>query len=194
MLRLRREGVKCRRELFGPVTVSYILQNPIYYGNSVVNKHEYEGNRRTGKIKPESDHIGVEVSALISKIEWDKIQAKREFNKVKGKRISFAKDHFLRDSLVCAVCGGPVKPYTNGNTRKDGSVPRFYACLYHKITSKRLEVLGRRRCWLPTIKAEEIEDMVWSEIIQTLSVGGFGRLGEYRPSKIRGAYRCRKVR
>ncbi|MFZ5451849.1 MAG: recombinase family protein [Thermodesulfobacteriota bacterium] len=183
-LGLKREGVKCKKSFFSPVAISYILKNPAYYGNYVVNRHKYEGNRRTGEMKPPTEHISFQIPALISKTEWDRIQAKRGFNKAKGKRTSFGKDHWLRDVLVCKDCGGPVKPYTNGFIRKDGTSTRYYACLYHKITSKRLEAYNRRRCLLPIIKAGELEDMVWSDIIQTLTFGGFEMLGQYHPSKL----------
>jgi DNA invertase Pin-like site-specific DNA recombinase len=183
-LRLKREGVKCKKSFFSQVSVSYILKNPAYYGNYIVNRHEYDGNRRTGKMKPGDEHITIEIPALISKTEWDKIQAKRAFNTQKSKRISQARDHWLRDLLVCEECGGPVKPYTVGRVRKDGTTPRYYACLYHKVTAKRLENYNRGRCWLPTIKAEEIEGMIWDDIVNTLTYGGFDYGGVHYPSRM----------
>ena len=109
-LRLKREGVKCKKSFFSQVSVSYILKNPAYYGNYIVNRHEYDGNRRTGKMKPGDEHITIEIPALISKTEWDKIQAKRAFNTQKSKRISQARDHWLRDLLVCEEWAGRSSP------------------------------------------------------------------------------------
>ena len=76
----------------------------------IVNRHEYDGNRRTGKMKPGDEHITIEIPALISKTEWDKIQAKRAFNTQKSKRISQARDHWLRDLLVCEEWAGRSSP------------------------------------------------------------------------------------
>jgi DNA invertase Pin-like site-specific DNA recombinase len=192
-LALKHEGIKCKRAYFSQVAISYILKNPVYYGNYVVNRHQYDGNRRvyegdkrkrTPKLKPMEEQITIDVPALISKTEWDKIQAKREFNTKKSKRISQAADHWLRDLLVCQECGGPIKPHSVGRVRKDGTYPRYYGCLYHSVTAKRLEIYGRERCKLPLIKAEDIEAQVWYKLISTLTFGGFELGGEYRAPRL----------
>jgi site-specific DNA recombinase len=181
-VRLKREGVRCKSRPFSQAAVSYIFKNPIYYGEWTVNRHSYDGNKRTGKIKPEDEHITIKAPALISKTMWDKIKAKREFNRIKGKRLTQSRDHWLRDLLVCELCGGPVKPHTNIN-KKSGSKYRYYSCNYRRISAKGLENLGRRRCFLPTIKAEEIEEQIWEDIVNTLTYGGF-TIGHYHPSKL----------
>jgi site-specific DNA recombinase len=184
-LRLKEEVIKLRGRKFPATqTIAYMLKNPAYYGYAVLNRHEYEGDRRTGKMKPASQHITFPMPALIPKTKWDEIQAKREFNKAKSKRTSLAQDYFLRDLLICDECGGKILAITHSRPRKDTSLPRYYGCYHHKTTSKRLEAAGRTRCRLPLINAEKIEDMVWSDIIQTLTLGGFEILGEYQPSKL----------
>jgi DNA invertase Pin-like site-specific DNA recombinase len=184
-LRLKEEGIKFRGLKFPATqTIAYMLNNPAYYGNYVLNKHEYVGDRRTGKMKPASQHITFPIPALISKTKWDEIQAKRAFNKAKSKRTSLAQEYFLRDLLTCDECGGKIVAVTHSRPRADNSLPRYYGCYHHKTSSKRLEASGRTRCKLPLINAEKIEDMVWSEIIQILTFGGFQVGGEYKPSKL----------
>ena len=59
-------------------------------------------------MKPEAEHITIEVPALISKTKWDEIQKKRTFNKSKAKRVTVALDYFLRDLLGCGECGSKI--------------------------------------------------------------------------------------
>ena len=186
-LRLKDEGVKFRgRKYPATQTIAYVLKNPVYYGNFVVNRHEYAGDRRTGKMKPETEHITIEAPALISKTKWDEIQKKRTFNKTKAKRVTLAQDYFLRDLLVCGECGGRILSITHSRARKDESLPRYYGCYHHQETSKRLEASGRTRCRLPLINADEIEAMVWDDMVNLLTYGGFEALGQYHPSKLEG--------
>jgi hypothetical protein len=184
-LRLKEEGIKLRGRKFPATqTIAYMLRNPSYYGHAVLNRHEYKGDRRTGKMKPASQHITFPMPALISKTEWDLIQEKRQFNKAKAKRVSLAQDYFLRDLLVCDECGGKLIALTHSRPRKDNSLLRYYTCYHHQTTAKRLEASGRTRCRLPLINAEQIEGMVWSNIVQTLTFGGFEMLDRYHPSKL----------
>jgi len=184
-LRLKDKGIKLRGRKFPATqTISYILKNPAYYGHYIVNRHEFEGDRRTGKMKPASQYIQFPIPALISKTKWDEIQKKREFNRAKAKRVSISKDFWLRDLLICKECGGKIIAYPHSRPRKDGSLPRYYGCYAHKTTSKRLEATGRRRCKLPLINAEQVENRVWYDLVETLTFGGFGHDGDYQPSKM----------
>jgi site-specific DNA recombinase len=191
-IKLKEEGIICKRAPFSNVTIQYILNNPAYYGNYILNQYQYEGNRRKkdynneGKkktilMKPFSEHIPFNIPPLISKSEWDKVQEKRKFNIVKGKRISIARDYWLRDLLVCAECGATIKPH-HGSTRKNGTFPRYYSCSWASTSKKGLKAAGKSKCKLPIIKAEEIESQVWGSLINKLSFGGFELRGDYCPS------------
>jgi len=199
-IKLKEEGIICKRAPFSNVTIQYILNNTAYYGNYIVNQYQYEGNRRKkdyndeGKkktilMKPSSEHIPFNIPPLISKSEWDKIQEKRKFNIVKGKRISIARDYWLRDLLVCAECGATIKPH-HGSTRKNGTFPRYYSCSWASTSKKGLKAAGKSKCKLPTIKAEEIESGVWSSLINKLSFGGFELGGDYCPSYLERILEC----
>jgi site-specific DNA recombinase len=182
-LRLKQEGIKLKgRKYPATQTIAYILKNPVYYGHYVVNRHEYKGDRRTGKKKPDSQHIDYPMPAIVSKTLWDKIQEKRTFNKTKSKRVSVAQDYFLRDVMECGECGGKIMAVTYSRPRADGSLPRYYGCWNHKATQKRLDATGRKRCKLPLIPADQIEQEIYYEIVQTLTLGGFHLGDKYAAS------------
>ncbi len=184
-LRLKSEGVKLRGKKYpANQTISYILKNPVYYGHCVVNQHEYDNVRRTGKMKPVSEHITVTLPPLISKTKWDEIQRKRLFNKSKAKRVTISDSYWLRDILICDECGSKIYAISNNRTREDGTIPRYYGCFLHKATTKRLESMGKTRCLLPVINADMLEDLVWNHIMQNLTFGGFHLKGQYVPSEL----------
>jgi DNA invertase Pin-like site-specific DNA recombinase len=183
-IRLMEEGVRCKRAMFKDATLQYILKNPAYYGNYIANQYQYEGNKRTKELKPAQEHISFPFPPLISKVKWDAIQAKVESNKVKGKRITASRDYWLRDLLVCGECGAVIKP-SHGSYRKDGTFPRYYTCYWSQASEKELRMHKKaRRCRIPYIKAEELEEAVWFDVIKHLSFGGFEILGEYYTSKL----------
>lgn len=167
---LKGEGAKCGKKPWSSATISYALKNPIYYGHYVVNQTKYEGKRRTKEKKPASEHVNLKIEhPIISKTRWDQIQEKTAFNKSKGKHITISEDYFLRDALVCGECGGAVKP-RHGSKRKDESRPRYYSCFWRGTSERELEGKGRKRCTLPYLNAEEIEEHVWYYLITYLTL------------------------
>ena len=170
-LKLKNNGIKGKCANWSSTTISYILKNPAYYGNYVVNQYVYEdgvrgvGSKRTKQRKPSSEHIVYKIPPLISKIQWDRIQKQIEFNKRKSKRSNRTSHLFLRDILICRRCGGRVKPRV-GNVRKDGTELYYYACYWARTSKKNLIASGRKKkCSLPYIKVKHIENAVWSDIL-----------------------------
>ncbi len=101
-IKLSDEGVKCKAKPFNTATLSYCFKNPAYYGNYVLNKYKYDGSQRLKELKPADQHINFKIPAIITKIKWDKIQARTTFNKTKGKRVPAARPYWLRDLLECS--------------------------------------------------------------------------------------------
>lgn len=170
-IKLKKEGIKSKRAHWSSTTISYTLKNSAYYGKYVVNQYIYEdgatgaGTKRTKKRKPDSEHIIFDITPLISKNRWDQIQKQTNFNKLKSKRSNRTDDLILRDVLICGRCGGRVKPKI-GNTRKDGTAPRYYACYWASTSKKNLNASGRNnKCSLPYIKYKEIDSDVWANIV-----------------------------
>ena len=186
-IKLKEEGIVCKKKPFTSPTISYMFKNPAYYGNYILNKHKHEtaGGRKfkrdeDGKIlkengksiklmKPESEWIRFEIPAFISKQKWDQIQQKTQFNKSKGKRTFQSNDYWLRDILKCGECGGVVKPH-HGSKRKDGTFPRYYSCYWSFCAPKVLKTCNREKCHLPLIKAEDLEKKIWVRVMMHLSI------------------------
>ena len=185
VIKLRGEGIKCKRSWFSNSTISYMLKNPAYYGHYYLNQYVYDGSRRTGTKKPDDEIIPFKIQPLISKNEWDKIQQKTEFNKVKGKNITISEDYWLRDILECGECGAKIKPH-HGNKRKDGSLSRYYACYWSQTSKKGLDSNNKKRCSLPHIKAEQLEELIWSKMIESFSSIGMKR--KPKPSYFESLY------
>lgn len=72
-LKLKDEGILCKKKPFSSMAISYLLKNTVYYGHYVVNRYKYEYNPKTGnyirtkELKPESEWVNYEIPAIISK-------------------------------------------------------------------------------------------------------------------------------
>lgn len=173
-IKLKDDGILCSKRPFASITVSYVFKNPAYYGHYPLNKHTYKLDPETGRynrtkiFKPESEHISFPIPKIIEKSEWDKLQEKTLFNKIKSKRSEASTLYWLRDLLVCGECGSIVKPH-HGKLRKNGTFPRYYTCYWSSASPKTLELSNRaKKCPMPYLKAEDLENKVWFKIIQPL--------------------------
>ncbi len=174
-LKLKDEGILCKKKPFSSITISYMLKNPVYYGHYVVNRYKYEYNPKTGKyrrtkeLKPESAWVNYEIPAIISKQQWDRIQNRTKRNKIKSKRAAYSSEsYWLKNVLLCGVCGGKISHH-HGTKRKDGTYPRYYSCYWSTASPQILELSGKeKKCSLPTIKARQIENRIWLSIIYFL--------------------------
>ena len=167
-IKLRNEGIKCKRAYFTNSTISYMLKNPAYYGHYILNQWKYKDNKRQNECKSGKEYISFPIPELIDKLTWDRIQDKTLFNKVKSKRITAARDYWLRDILQCRECGSAIKPH-HGSYRKDGTFPRYYSCYWASTSKKNLISARKDRCVLPTIKADALEALIWDIIVGKLS-------------------------
>ena len=172
-IKLNKRGLRGRhRHKWAKATISGMLQNRAYINEHYVNKHEYEGKKKTGKIKPESEWIHFPLEPLLDHATFDKLQQISEFNKVKSKRAGKATvERWLRDVLICGECGGRVKPH-RGSKRKDGTYPEYYACYWSATSAKKRALEGRGKCRLPHIKAHELEDIIWDRLMRNLNLTG----------------------
>lgn len=168
-IRLKEDGIISKKAPFSSSTLSYILKNSIYYGHYVVNQHKYIDGTRMKQKKDASEHISFPIAPLISRTQWQQIQERTEFNKFKGKRITIASNHWLRDMVFCGECGGRIKP-RYGNKRKDGSAPAYYCCYWSQTSKKDLKARGKEKCLLPHIPTEKLEKQIWDRILFHLTI------------------------
>ena len=168
-IKLREQGVKAKKAPFSPTTIGGVLKNLAYTGKYVVNRG-----------KSMEEEITVELPALISRVDWERIQAKLAGNKIKTKRTVFP-EFWLRNVLICGECGAVIRPKVTG--KKLTSV-HYYACYWHNASTPFLKAHGRKKCNLPFIPTKDIEDRVMYALLNFLTFGSFTLAGEYVPCEV----------
>jgi hypothetical protein len=98
----------------------------------------------------------------------DRLQAKRQHNKIKAKRVLPTEPLFLQNFLVCGECGSSIKPAYGRRLRKNGTHQETYRCYWKVTTNHRLKLAQRNRCELPIIQAHDIEESVFTQILHDL--------------------------
>jgi site-specific DNA recombinase len=171
---LRREGIKAKLAPFSSPVVGNLLKNPVYYsGRLLRNTHKFAGNRKLKDLKPADQHFEISLPPLIEKSTWDRVQERIAFNKVKTKRTANP-NFWLRNLLVCGECGGTIKPKSIRG-RFD-----YYTCYWADAGKKILEAAGKKRkCPLPNIPAQDLQDVVEHHLLHYLTFGGFTIGGKY---------------
>lgn len=158
----RLDGKKAEKQ-FSPYwcakTVSWILSNQTYIGNTVQHKttsvsyknHKVISIPESGQIIKQNAH-----EAIVSRELWDKVQT---INKSlsKGKKDKSNKVHALSGLLVCPDCGKKLKIKTSRNGQT-----YFYCRTYID--------LGKKYCTAHSIAERDIENIVIRDI-QSLSDG-----------------------
>ncbi len=158
----RLDGKKADRQIspcWCAKTVSWILSNQTYIGNTVQHKttsvsyknHKIINIPESGQIIKENAH-----EAIISRELWDKVQA---INKSvsRGKKDKSNKVHALSGLLVCPDCGKKLKIKSTRNGQA-----YFYCRTYID--------LGKKYCASHSIAERDIESIVKRDI-QSLSNG-----------------------
>jgi site-specific DNA recombinase len=173
--RLNKDGIAYQRNSWVGSTISYMMKNPCYYGNYIVNQKFYvdsnsgAGTKKSKVSKPISENINFPIPAIITKSEWDKIQETSKFRKVKTKRSGeHTAKFFLRDVLVCERCGAKLSAKL-GKVRKDGTSERYYYCYWSHSESRSMQD-GRHKCSLPVLKAEDLEQSIWYDIVGMFAI------------------------
>jgi site-specific DNA recombinase len=143
---------------FGVATVHGILTNPVYVGEWTFNKIE----ARTGAVKPVSEHIRIEVPALIKREEFEAVAATL---KAHNPRVTPAREVtgpiLLTGLATCAHCGAAMTLRTG--TSKSGKVHRYYSC----STKSRQGEVGCQGRSIPMHKLDElVTDHLAGELLQ----------------------------
>lgn len=151
--RLNERGYRTRRNArFGVGTLHKILTNTIYVGQWVFNRSE----SKSGRQKPVSEHIAIEVPAIIERAEFDAVQAtlKSRDPRVTPPRV-VSGPILLTGLAVCATCNGSMVLRTG--TSKTGTVHRYYSC----STCSRQ---GKTACKGRSIPMDRLDTMVVDEL------------------------------
>jgi DNA invertase Pin-like site-specific DNA recombinase len=121
---LNAKGYRTKRNArFGVGTLHKILTNTVYAGKWVFNRRQ----SKTGRVKPVDEHITIDVPAIISREEFDAVQAtlKSRNPRVTPPRV-VSGPILLTGLAVCASCYGSMVLRTG--TSKSGTVHRYYSC------------------------------------------------------------------
>ncbi len=146
---LNERGYRTRRgALFGVASVHKLLVNPIYAGTWIFNKR----SSRTGRVKPENEHITVDVPPIIGRDAFDAVAAalKARDPRVTAPRVTTG-PILLTGLATCATCEGAMTLRTG--TSKSGTVYKYYNC----STCARM---GKTACKGRSIPMEKLDTLV----------------------------------
>ena len=141
---------------FGTGSVHHILTNRTYVGEYVFNRGEW----KTGRRKPESEHITIPVPAIVDLSEFDTV---RETLFQRSPRVTpprIVTGPILLTGLVfCSRCGAGMTLRTG--TSRNGTVHRYYSC------STNLRV-GKTGCTGRSIRMDSLDEIVVSHLTDKL--------------------------
>jgi site-specific DNA recombinase len=158
-------------------TLHGLLANPIYTGTAYFNRYTYrpphkprrpqspratEASCRTPR--PREEWIGVSVPVLIDDDTYQRAQTQLARNSQLSFRHNTHHSYLFRCLLRCGLCG------LNMFGRTCSTTATLPALRYYNCKGKDLLGSGRpHRCPQRTIKAEELEAVVWDHIVELLS-------------------------
>ncbi len=155
-------------------SISQILRQPAYTGTFYYNRHSYisrqaqapkqtPGYRPLVQLRPQSEWIGVAVSAIVDPETWTRSQALHEVNSRFSPRHVRAERYLLRYLVRCGECGQTRVAMATGNPKY--RVHHYYACRYPLPMHLRPE---HKRCRQPASRVDELDQAVWDEVARHL--------------------------
>ncbi len=165
---LNREGVPTPRnsKFWQSQTVRMILNNEIYIGNLVINRHGHRSYKdKTNIVKPESEWIRHEGTheAIISRDVWDKVQRLNTEVKNQFRELQHHADALFRGKVVCAGCGATMQYNRSVKHYKSGThIYVMYSCSTHQHS-------GRSVCSSHAISELALQTILLNEIREQTS-------------------------
>jgi site-specific DNA recombinase len=158
-------------------TLHHLLADPVYTGTAYFNRYLYRKPRRPYRphsphsveasckvLRPREEWIGVSVPVLIDEDTYQRAQSQLARNSHLSFRHNTHHSYLLRCLLKCGLCGLNMFGRTYAATTT-APAHRYYNC-----KGKDLIGSGRtERCPQRTVKAEELEAVVWNHIEALLS-------------------------
>ena len=141
---------------WGVGQVHHILTNPVYAGRRRFNLMEY----RTGRKKPESEHVYSDAPAILEASVFDRVQ---QMLKTRNPRVSAPRivtgPILLTGLAHCAVCGGAMTLRTG--TSRTGEVYRYYTC---SVQARK----GKSGCKGRSIRMDKLDILVTRHLADRL--------------------------
>lgn len=140
-------------------SVAYLLTNETYIGIWHYGKRRKEKvNGKWVTIKNDTTQA-IEVKPIISLMEWQAVQNRRQKNKEDSRR-NTKYEYLFSKRITCGCCG--YKIGSAGRTRENGKEYRFYMC------PSRIRDYTRT-CDLPYFSASAVDAYVWEWIEEVLA-------------------------
>ncbi len=141
---------------WGVGQIHHILTNPVYAGRRRFNHMEY----RSGRKKPESEHVYSEAPAILEPSIFDRVQAMLKARNPRVMAPRVVTGPILLTGLAhCAGCGGAMTLRTG--TSRAGEVYRYYTC----STQARK---GKSGCKGRSIRMDKLDMLVTSHLADRL--------------------------
>lgn len=135
-------------------SLTRLLNNETYAGTWYYGK--YDGRKK--KANPRSHWIPIQVPAIISRKDWEAVQARMVHNKQNAKR-NFKHEYLLYKRVTCG-CGYSRICMTNGSKS-----PYIYK--YYKCAGSNSDLV--HKCKLPMFRAEKVDAVVWQWVKSLLT-------------------------
>ena len=156
-------------------TIRGILLNPAYYGQAIYGKERLmprkPGKRskrgdpavprqaKVAKATAASDQIVISVPAIVDQALFEKARAIMDKNQKRQRERQSGGKYLLSGLVLCGVCGSAFC------SRRSGGSKYFY---YRCIGTDRHRYKGKEICDNASVKGDEIESLVWSEVCKLL--------------------------
>ncbi len=138
-----------------------ILHNTVYYGYRVHGKLSES---------PKAEHIEQTVPAIVDKQLWNDAQAKLKLNFMQPTLVK-QHEYLLRGLIKCGRCSSSYCGITTGvGKRSHGKPTTYYACAGK--TKARPKATAHLRCHATNVKADWLEDIVWTDCLQYIMSPG----------------------
>jgi site-specific DNA recombinase len=148
-------------------TIQRVLQNSVYVGRLVVNRWDAAGrtplrkvprDKRpvlTPKLKDEAEWVTIEVPALISEEDWNRVRAQHQ-NRT---RLSQPGVGMLSGVCICGLCGSNMHYAGTADRRYLRCIGRYP---HFRDGSQRVNKLPA--CTLSNLRADRFEREIWSQV------------------------------
>jgi site-specific DNA recombinase len=167
---------RCGKAHWATSTLHHLLADPVYTGTAYFNRYHYRKPERPYRPqsprsteascktqRPREEWIGVSVPVIIDTDTYQRAQNQLARNSHLSFRHNKHHSYLLRCLLKCGLCGLNMFGRTYAATAT-APAHRYYNC-----KGKDLIGSGRtERCPQRTIKAEEVEAIVWNPIVALL--------------------------
>ena len=160
-LRLQKRGIKGKHgKEWAQPTLNYIFRNPAYKGQLCGNKYGYEydpiiGRSKRVGIKPKSEWIKISIPPIICSETWNRVQEQLDANRSRGRPVPKSR-FLLKGFLRCGHCG--AKLYRQRGARPEH---QYYCCHNRRAPKHKRSSKGRKRCLLPYIRSDQLDDFIF---------------------------------